>query len=122
MIEEGLVARLATLAPTYPGYLPEGVARPAISYARSSTGRFQHHDGPSDLVTGHMALVCHGDTHTAAMALARSVVASLDGFVGTLGSVTIFNAEIETEADLGWDADTGAWLVLVEAAIHYQEG
>lgn len=121
MIEEGLVTELGALAATYPGHLPQGTARPAITYTRSSTARFQHHDGPSTLVTARMALVCHGDTHAAAMALARSVVASLDGYSGTLGDVTVFNTQIETEADLGWDADSEAWLVLVEAAVHYRE-
>lgn len=121
MIEEGLVTLLAATAPTYPGYLPQGTARPAITYARSGTARFQHHDGPSTLVTARMALACHGDTHTAAMTLARSVVAALDGYSGTLGDVTVFNTEIETEADLGWDPDSEAWLVLVEAAVHYRE-
>lgn len=121
MIEEGLVAALTALAPVYPGHLPQGVARPALSYSRLTTERSSSHDGPTGHVAATMAIAAHGDTHAAAMVLGRQVARLLDGFTGTLGTVTIGYCEITNETDLDWADAADAWLYVVEATLYYEE-
>ncbi len=119
MIEAGLVTLLASVAPAYPGHVPDDTALPAISYTRSSTSRFQHHDGGSGITGGTFAIVYHGDTHLAAMNGGRALVALLEDYAGTLGTTTVANTEILNDADLGDGGD--GWLYLVEARFHYYE-
>ncbi len=119
MIEAGLVTLLASVAPAYPGHVPDDTALPAISYTRTSTSRFQHHDGPAGIAAGTFSFVVHGDTHPAAMAAGSALVSLLDGYAGTPGGVTVANTEVLTDADLGDGGD--AWVYLVEARFHYYE-
>lgn len=119
MIEAGLVTLLASVAPAYPGHVPDDTDLPAISYTRTSTGRFQHHDGPAGIASGTFSIAVHGDTHLAAMTAGRSVAALLDGYSGTLGTTVVANTEVLTDADLGDGGD--GWLYLVEARFHYYE-
>lgn len=121
MIEVGLAALLEPIAPTYPGYLPEGVARPAISYGLASASRSQTHDGSTGVVAARFGIAAHGDTHAAARALAAAIVSALLDYSGELDGVTVANTEVDDEQDLGWAEDSGAWVVLVEATCHYYE-
>lgn len=121
MIETGLHAKLATLATTYPSFLPQERSLPALVYSRVSTVRTQTHDGPTGLVDARIQITVHTSTYSAALTLARQVAAALNGYSGLLGTVAVGNVEIVNEVDLGYRLETTSHQIAVDAIVHYQE-
>ena len=121
MIEAGLHAKLATLATTYPSFLPQERSLPALVYSRVSTARTQTHDGPTGLVAARIQITAHAATYAATLALVGQVVAALNGYSGPLGTVAVGNVEIVNEVDFGYRLETTSHQIAVDAIVHYQE-
>ena len=121
-IPEGLTAFLTPLATVFPTNVPEKWERPAITYRQISQTEPGDHDGPTGLMTSRYQLNAHGDTHAAALTLARSIRKLLNGFSGTLANgVSVKSIEVATVFDLGEGQTSGAWQIATDIMVRYVE-
>jgi hypothetical protein len=119
-VEQGIVTALrndATVGPliangtspeTYRVYhelMPQGVAYPAIVYARANTDRIMTLAGPSNLTATSFTLDVWADSTASVKAVAAGVKNALDGVTTTLGGISINHCYMEAESDLSVFAD-----------------
>lgn len=129
MLEAGLYSHLAANAGVsalvstriYPLLLPQEPTLPALVYQRISTNPLGHsQDGPNHLARVRMQLRCHGATLLAAKQLADAVRAALDGYSGTMGTVTVLSCFRADEGDDD-EPETGTYSVRADYMIVYEE-
>jgi len=127
-LEEGLYdhltndAGVSALVGTriYPLVVPQDVALPAIAYQRISGPRDHAHDGPSGLGRARMQFTFVGTSYSQAKSVAEAVRASLDGFKGTMGTVTVGAVLLDNEHD-SWATAFDKPVVRHDYMIWYQE-
>lgn len=127
-LEEGWYAHLAAdsgvaaLVSTriYPLVMPQDVDLPAIAYQKISGPRDHVHEGPSGLVTARMQVTCLGSSYSAAKGLSEAVRVAVDGFSGTMGTVTVNAALLVNEVD-SWADGFEAPVVRLDFMVWYQE-
>lgn len=129
-IEEGLYAKLAATAGVtslvstriYPDATAQVInpATPYVSYSR--VDGMPHHTmaAPAGLRFARMQYMAHADTFAAAKAIAEAVLAALDGFAGTAGTVTVGACLSEVDGISDYDPVTRQHLVVVDFRVHYE--
>jgi hypothetical protein len=103
----GLVARLeadsgvGALAGDriFPNMIPQEATRPALAYQIISAPRFYTHSGATGEVVARVQITIEGNTYAECEALAEAVEASLSGFRGALGDVTVGAIFLDNEID-----------------------
>lgn len=128
LIEEGLYtyltsqAAITDLAGTriYPLKLPQGVSYPAIRYQDISEVGLMAHDGPLDLFKSRFQFDCYARTYIAAKQLAQVLRATINGYAGAMGTVTVEHVFfIDWEDD--HDDSANVWRVRCDYFIQYKE-
>jgi hypothetical protein len=104
IIDEGLysyltgVTAVSTLISTrlYPLEMPQNVTLPAACYQLISDPMAPGytHQGPTNLLMPRFQIDCYAATSLAAAQLARAVRVALDGYVGSMGSLTVAVAQV----------------------------
>ena len=107
LLEEGLVAYLKAQSPTiagdriYPFPLPQNWASPAITFQRISGVRERGLDGPHGRARPRIQIdVWAKQDYASAKNLAEELRQLLDGFAGTMGTVTVDAVSLESDRDL----------------------
>ncbi len=108
MMEEALIAKLlatsgiSSIVSTrvYPGSLPQGGPRPAITVNRISGAPLYADDGEVGLEDARVQVDCWADTYTGAKLLARAVRDCLSAFAGSVSGVNFRNIMVDAERDL----------------------
>lgn len=127
-LEEGLVTYLRADGPiaalvgtrVHPMILPQVATYPALAYMVVSDDRPQSHSGPTGLATPRVQIDCWGATYGAAKALERAVRAALEGYIGSMGSVTVRGVFLDTAQDL-FDEEAQKYRVRMDWFISYRE-
>lgn len=83
----------------YPQVIPQDAEMPAMAYQRISGPRDHSHSGPSGLVVARMQLTCMAASYDGAKALGEAVRAAMDGYSGTMGTVTVDACLLDNEID-----------------------
>lgn len=122
ILDDGLPAHLADLARTFPDHVPPGLGlERSVTYKEISTVEGANHDGPSGLLTVRYQLTAHGETHAAALELAKALRARFRQPVGALGSVTVKHNRVENAYDLGFSEDAKAWQYAIDVVFTAKE-
>jgi hypothetical protein len=134
VLEEALVARAKTISGFYsliggatsPRFhaveLPEHPTLPAAEYRRVSRVHFPLSGADSTLKAARMQVTCWGATYASAKGLAaQAVLAFGRGFSGSFAGVTVNEAFVQNETDVGWDAVGEKFGVSVDTIVWYQE-
>jgi hypothetical protein len=127
-LEQGLVAHLqsdagvSALVETriYPLVVPQDATLPALAYQRISGPRDHAHDGPTGLARARVQLTYVASTYAAAKELAEAARAALDGFSGTMGTVSVDSCSLDNEVDT-WADRFNAPVVRHDYMLWYQE-
>lgn len=104
----------------YPLKAPQDADLPAIAYQKISGPRDETQSGPSGLVEARMQITCLGSTYSEAKSVAEVVRGSIDGFSGTMGSVSVGACHLDNEID-GWAATFEKPTVRHDYLIWYQD-
>jgi len=122
MIESGMPALLASVAPAHPTFKPDDTGYPVISYILFSRVESESHDGPSGLVEYHYQFTMHAQTSAACRQMREDVIAKLrtvhDAYVG---GVNITMVRITASRHIGHFPDWDAWQESVDAIFHVKE-
>lgn len=132
-LEEGLVSHLknnagvAALVGTrvHPLILPQQATQPALVYLIVSDDRPQSHSGPTGLARPRIQIDCWsatistGGTYGQAKAIERAVRAALEGFIGTMGTVSVRGVTLDTAQDL-FDEEGQRYRVRMDWFIAYR--
>jgi hypothetical protein len=131
-MEEALVSLLASVAGgrRYWGRKPQKrsdggpVERPYVVLQRVTGLRDYHLQGPSGYVASRVQIDCYGDTYTSAKQTARSVIALVSGFHGTIAGTRIQGIFVDSERDLP-AADAGEvkdlFRTSIDVFVHHTE-
>jgi len=84
----------------YPMLVPQGVAMPAIVYEQLTGPREHTMDGPFGMAGPVFNINCWSASYSQARTLADYVRIALDGYKGTVGTIKIYGAFLNNEADL----------------------
>ncbi len=105
----------------YPLRLPQGYTLPAVSFQRVSTNR-DHviDDGPIGWAWARFQFDLWSETYTDVRDLSNAVRQALDGYNGTLGTITVPGIFIESERDL-FDETTEFYRVTQDYLVPYSE-
>lgn len=83
----------------FPVVLPQSADLPAITYART-TGAYDHNlKGSSGVAIPTFELDCWAPTYEQADQIAEAVRQKMQGFSGTMGSVTVTSVILDDESD-----------------------
>ena len=128
-IEEALYAKLiATAGVTalvgtriYPASSAQATdpALNYLTYARVGGQPYHTHDGPAGLRWARMSFMAHSPSYATAKAIAAAVLAALDGFKGTVGSVEIQAILSEMDMIDDYDPETRQQLVITDLMTAY---
>lgn len=121
MIEQGIHDVLSDIADVFPVNMPEGYARPCLTYRRISSVRRMSHDGPVGLVSSRYQITTHADDYLEAVRLADRVRVRLDGRTDLPTVVYVSLIEIVNELDLGFSTEAESWQIATDAIIHHGE-
>lgn len=107
-IEQALYSRLKNDAGVfgevglriYPQVIPDDASMPAVAYSRVGGEHIRSLTGSSMAANPRYELICWADTLTGAKAVAEQVRDCLDGYSGTIDSVTIHACVLENDSDL----------------------
>ncbi|WP_254509887.1 tail completion protein gp17 [Anatilimnocola floriformis] len=126
-LRQYLATNLANLVGSriFPLVLPQSAARPAITYARTTGG----HDHNLKQATGSaipvFELDCWADSYEAADQLAEAVRQKMQGFSGTMGSVSVRAVILDDEVDAfevpSDGSDNGIYRISLKYRIRYDE-
>ena len=103
--EAGVIAIVAQRI--FIGEAPQGQALPYIIVSGITAARPTTHDGVVGLTDQLIQISCIAETLAKRENLTAAVVACLNGFRGSAGSITIQYSEIENETDIPPDPDYG---------------
>jgi hypothetical protein len=126
-LESGLVAHLmadgdvADLIGSrlYPLRVPQDVVLPAVVYQVITDIEEHTHDGPSGLVQARMQMTYHGSTYSEAKSVKDAILASIDGFSGTMGSTAVASVESQAASD-SWSTAHEVPVVRQDFMVWYQ--
>jgi hypothetical protein len=104
----------------YPDYFPQSEQLPAIAYTLEAESSTQTQQGPSGMREAVYQINIWADTRREVMAVAREVLAALNGYRGSFKDIPISGAFLDSMSRER-DSDTGAFCVSMRFTIHYQE-
>lgn len=104
----------------YPQVIPQDAEMPAMAYQRISGPRDHAHTGPTGLVSARVQLTCMAASYDGAKALGEAVRAAMDGYSGTMGTVTVDACLLDNEID-SFAAVFEKPVVRYDYSIWYQE-
>jgi hypothetical protein len=84
----------------YPNFVPQSAAMPAITYQMISGTTDYDADSYDALNHPRMQIVCWGSTYNSASIVKRALKAIINGYKGTVDSITIQAIFIEDENDM----------------------
>ena len=107
LIEEAIYSRLTNDAGVfalcglrvYPQVIPQDAAYPAIEYERLTGEHIRSLAGSSQAANPRYQFHCWGSTRNSAKSVGEALRNCLDGYVGTVGSVTINKCILEDDID-----------------------
>lgn len=96
------IAGLGTAAGArvHPEILPQDVDYPAVAVTKVSEFRENELDGPSAIVEARYQVDTWSTSKDDVVAVSAAISASLDGFFGVMGAVTVLGVERENESSL----------------------
>lgn len=115
MIEQALYSRItsdstiAALIGTrfFPNQIPQGQKLPAVIYKQEKGDREHIMAGAVGLVNSQYSITCYAESYSQAKELSEAVRKCLDGYSGTVESVSIEGIFLEDETDVpGFKAGT----------------
>lgn len=126
MIEPGLRTRLdsevaSAAGRVHPKVLPQGTAYPSLTYELVSDPRLHSHDGPDGLVEARYQVTAWSETYGDMKQAAAEVLAALDGFTGTMGTVEVAATFYAGGRDL-FDPDEMVHFHPSDFIVQYREG
>jgi len=83
----------------YPMVVPQDAELPAAAYQRISGPREHSHDGATGLARARMQFTVLGSTYENGKDIAEALRGSMDGFSGTMGTVTVDAVLLENDVD-----------------------
>lgn len=83
----------------YPMLVPQGAAYPAITYQIVSNNHIRSHGGSSQLAYVRVQINSWAATAAAADSLQELIRNRMDGYAGTMGSVTVQSCFLDGERD-----------------------
>lgn len=89
----------ATGVDAYPMTIPEGTEPPFVMFGREQTERFRSLEGDEGTLGGTFAIQIYADSYREGKVLARQVAGAVHDFSGTVGTLTIDDAWLESESD-----------------------
>ena len=104
----------------YPARLPQGAARPALTYQRIARTTSITHDGAADLGRARIQIDCWTDSYEAMVGLAKAIRAALSGYRGPMGSNGATAARIVNELDLP-EPEPALWRRMIDVAVWHRE-
>lgn len=105
----------------YPGFMPQGVTYPAITYQRVSTVRTNMLSGVDDFTQVTVMIDCFDDSYSGVKALADAVKSAIDG-VTVLGAQSVQHCFMDSMSDLSTiDGDREDRRVLLSFTIYLNE-
>lgn len=115
-------ATLSALVSTriYPVNAPQDAALPLVVYQRVSGPVGYSQSGATGLTWPRYQFVCKAATFDGVRAVADALYSAMDGFTGTVSSMTIHKAFKEFEADRFHDA-INEWITQQDYIIWHQE-
>jgi hypothetical protein len=103
------------------GLLDQGVAMPAITFQRVSSGDdWQSHQGSSGLERARFQFTVYGARHCDAVLSATHLINAMDGKTGWLPGVSVGRCSRTNRTDLGRDRATMLYAQLVEFYMVYR--
>lgn len=118
----GLVALISTRVYDVES-VPQNPTRPFVTYQRVSGRRVQAMGVFTGLVSpGRYQVVAHAATYRSAKAVRTQLLAALDRWRGTDGTVTVQDTFVENDVDLPYDLDTQDRAISLDAVLHFREG
>lgn len=104
----------------YPMLLPQNYTAPAMTYQRVSGQRLQNLSGPSGRAMPRIQFDIYANTYTSARAVGEKLRAALDGYSGTMGTVSVGQCTIETDFD-GYAQDTDIYRITMDFMFSHTE-
>ena len=104
----------------YPSLLPQKVTYPAVRYSRVSGERLRSHSGASGLAMPRFQIDAWAETYDEAKAVAKQIRLALDNFSGTVATVKIHAAFLDSDRDL-YDDKAEVFAVSADYTIAHQE-
>jgi hypothetical protein len=104
----------------YPDYFPQSEQLPAIAYTLEDESSQQTLQGPSGMREAVYQINVWADTRREVMAVAREVLAALNGYRGSFKDIPVSGTFLDNMSRER-DSDTGAFCVSMRFTIHYQE-
>jgi len=84
----------------YPAQYPQGATLPVIVYANAGKERHKNLNGFNGLEVTRIQLECIGATYTSAKQLGDLVLADLDDFTGTVGTLNVRRIAYISDTDV----------------------
>ena len=120
MIEQGIPALFASVAPASPLFKPEDTGYPVISYRLLSRLEGATHDGPDGLVRYHYQFTIHAATNAESETMRGQVISTLRAVNNNLiGGVLVNYVEITNAITIGYIFE--AWQSSVDATFNAKE-
>ena len=104
----------------FPDFFPQDEQLPAIAYTLEDDCSQQTQQGPSGMRQAIYQINIWAETRREAMAVAREVRYSLDGYKGAFKDIPITGTFLDS-LSRERDSDTGAYCVSMRFTINYQE-
>lgn len=93
-----------------------------LTYERATGQPYHTHDGPGGLRWARLTYMAHSPSYATAKAVAAAVLAALDGFTGTVGTVRIEAVRSESDMIDDYDPETRQQLVMTDLMVSYKIG
>ena len=120
MIEQGIPALFASIAPAHPLFKPESTGYPVISFRLISRLEGLTHDGPDGLVRYHYQFTVHAATNMESETMRGQIISALRDVKNNLvGGVLVSYVEITNAITIGYIFE--AWQSSVDATFNARE-